>query len=195
VNFVAWDGSEDPEKPMNFSRTKKLSITMITALLTFCVSFASNVFSTATFATADEFGVSAEVMILGVSLYVLGFACGECCLSICQIKRQSNKRIGPLVWGPASELYGRSRPLFLGTIFAFFNIGVALVQNVWKIMICRFLADCFGAGPIAIVGGFYVDFWSVIDRGVATAAFTGATFLGPMMGPIVGEFITKSSLG
>jgi MFS family permease len=180
---------------MNFSRTKKLSITMITALLTFCVSFASNVFSTATFATADEFGVSAEVMILGVSLYVLGFACGECCLSICQIKRQSNKRIGPLVWGPASELYGRSRPLFLGTIFAFFNIGVALVQNVWTIMICRFLADCFGAGPIAIVGGFYVDFWSVIDRGVATAAFTGATFLGPMMGPIVGEFITKSSLG
>lgn len=103
---------------------------------------------------------------------------------------------GPLVWGPASELYGRSRPLFLGfVIFAFFNIGVALAQNVWTIMICRFLAGCFGAAPIAIVGGLYVDVWNVIDRGVATAAFAGATFLGPTMGPIVGEFITKSSLG
>ena len=62
-------------------------------------------------------------------------------------------------------------------------------------MICRFLAGCFGAAPIAIVGGLYVDFWDVIDRGVATAGFSGATFLGPTMGPIVGEFLTKSSLG
>jgi DHA1 family multidrug resistance protein-like MFS transporter len=77
LNMVACDGPDDPENPMNFSRTKKWFITMITALLTFCVSFASSIFSTATFATADEFGVSAEVMILGVSLYVLGFACGE----------------------------------------------------------------------------------------------------------------------
>lgn len=77
VNIVGWNGPDDPENPMNFSRSKKWSITMITALLTFCVSFASSVFSTATFAAADEFGVSAEVMILGVSLYVLGFACGE----------------------------------------------------------------------------------------------------------------------
>jgi DHA1 family multidrug resistance protein-like MFS transporter len=50
---------------------------MITAFLTFTVSFASSVFSTATFATADEFGVSCEVMILGVTLYVLGFARGK----------------------------------------------------------------------------------------------------------------------
>lgn len=77
VYVVGWDGPNDPENPMNFSLAKKWSITMITALLTFCVSFASSIFSTATFATADEFGVSPEVMILGVSLYVLGFACGK----------------------------------------------------------------------------------------------------------------------
>ncbi len=62
-------------------------------------------------------------------------------------------------------------------------------------MICRFLGGCFGAAPIAIVGGTYVDFWDTLDRGIATAGFAGATFLGPIAGPIVGEFITQSYLG
>lgn len=59
-------------------------------------------------------------------------------------------------------------------------------------MICRFLAGSFGAAPISIVGGTYVDFWDALDRGIATAGFAGATFLGPIAGPIVGEFIVKN---
>ena len=77
THIIGWDGPNDPQNPMNFSRTKKWCLTMITAMMTFCVSFASSVFSTATYATAAEFGASPEVMILGVSLYVLGFSCGE----------------------------------------------------------------------------------------------------------------------
>jgi DHA1 family multidrug resistance protein-like MFS transporter len=76
THIVGWDGPDDPENPMNFPRNKKWTITIVTALITFCVSFSSSVFSTATEVTAVEFGVSLEVMILGVSLYVLGFACG-----------------------------------------------------------------------------------------------------------------------
>ena len=77
THIVGWDGPDDPKNPMNFPRSKKWRITMVTAFITFCVSFASSVFSTATQVTAEEFGVSLEVMILGVSLYVLGFACGK----------------------------------------------------------------------------------------------------------------------
>lgn len=77
THLVDWDGPNDPENPMNFPRSKKWVITMSTALMTFVVSFASSVFSTATTVTAVEFDVSLEVMILGVSLYVLGFAFGE----------------------------------------------------------------------------------------------------------------------
>jgi DHA1 family multidrug resistance protein-like MFS transporter len=78
THIVGWDGPNDPENPMNWPRAKKWRITMVTAMMTFCVSFASSVFSTATQVTAVKFGVSLEVMILGVSLYVLGFACGMC---------------------------------------------------------------------------------------------------------------------
>ncbi|XMA18131.1 hypothetical protein WAI453_010922 [Rhynchosporium graminicola] len=178
TNIVNWDGPNDPENPMNFPRSKKWTITLVTALMTLCVSFASSVFSTATEVTAKKWDVSLEVMILGVSLYVLGFACG------------------PLAWGPLSEVYGRTQPLFLGFfLFTIFQIPVATAPNVATIMISRFLGGCFGAAPIAIVGGTYVDFWDTLDRGIATAAFAGATFIGPIAGPIVGEFITQSYLG
>jgi hypothetical protein len=40
-------------------------------LMTFVCTFESSVFSTAIVATSKEFGVSTEVMTLGVSLYVL----------------------------------------------------------------------------------------------------------------------------
>jgi DHA1 family multidrug resistance protein-like MFS transporter len=76
THIVGWDSDDDPRNPMNFTRGKKWRMTMALAAMTFCVSFSSSVFSTATSVTAEEFGVSLEVMILGVSLYVLGFACG-----------------------------------------------------------------------------------------------------------------------
>jgi hypothetical protein len=74
--IVTWDGENDPEKPMNMPEHRKWLIVITTGLMTFCVSFASSVFSTTTFVTAELFGVSSEVMILGLSLYVLGFAFG-----------------------------------------------------------------------------------------------------------------------
>jgi DHA1 family multidrug resistance protein-like MFS transporter len=72
----------------------------------------------------------------------------------------SDHKPGPLVWGPFSEVYGRTRPLFIGfAIFAGFQIPIAVAGNIETIMIYRFLAGSFGAAPIAIVGGTYVDFW------------------------------------
>ncbi|KAL1621507.1 hypothetical protein SLS54_005528 [Diplodia seriata] len=49
--------------------------------------------------------------------------------------------------------------------------------------------------PLAIVGGTLADFWDPIDRGIAVCIFAGATFIGPVAGPIVGGFITMSHLG
>lgn len=117
-------------------------------------------------------------MILGVSLFVLGFS------------------LGPVIWGPLSELYGRKLPLMIGfTIFAIFQIPVAVAQNLQTIMLCRFFGGFFGAAPLAIVGGALADFWDPVQRGVAICFFCGATFGGPTFGPIVGGFITQSYLG
>ncbi|RDW72927.1 hypothetical protein BP6252_06834 [Coleophoma cylindrospora] len=176
--LVNWDGPNDPSNPKNLPKLRKWLIVVTTGLMTFCVSFASGIFSTAVFATAEEFNVSNEVMLLGVSLYVLGFA------------------FGPLVWGPLSEIYGRTRPLWTGmVVFCIFQIPVAVAPNLETIFICRFFAGLFGSAPLAIIGGMYVDFMETVERGIASAVFAGATFAGPVAGPVIGSFITESYLG
>lgn len=163
-------------------------------LMTISVTFASSVFSTAISPTSLQFGVSREVMVLGTSLFVLGFS------------------FGPLVFGPLSELYGRKMPLFMGFfIFAIFQIPVAVAQNLHTIFICRFLGGFFASAPLAIVcllfsgiscwmltkqvGGMLADIFDPVDRAIAVSIFAGSTFVGPVAGPVVGGFITMSYLG
>jgi multidrug resistance protein len=177
-NIVGWNGDDDLENPQNWKQWRKWLITASMGSMTLCITFASSVFSTATIPTSVLFGVSTEVMTLGTSLFVLGFA------------------FGPLVWGPVSELYGRKIPLFTGFfIFAIFNIPVAVAQNIETVMLCRFLGGFFGSAPLGVVGGALADIWDPVNRGIAIAVFSGATFIGPVFGPILGGFVTMSHLG
>ena len=66
-----WSGPDDPENPINWPLSTKYLTTVLYSTLTFCMTFASSVFSTATIVTSQEFGVSEEVMTLGTSLFVL----------------------------------------------------------------------------------------------------------------------------
>jgi MFS transporter, DHA1 family, multidrug resistance protein len=75
-NLIEWDGPEDPENPMNWPTSKKWIVTIALGMMTFCVTFASSVFSNATVPVAELFGVSTEVTTLGTSLFVLGFGAG-----------------------------------------------------------------------------------------------------------------------
>ncbi|RKK12200.1 putative MFS-type transporter [Fusarium oxysporum f. sp. cepae] len=176
--IVGWNGPDDPDNPKNWPNRRKWMITVSLGMLTWVVTFASSIFSTATRPAAKEFGVSIEVMTLGTSLFVLGFA------------------FGPLIFGPVSEVYGRKYPLFVGYfVFALFQIPVATAENVQTILVCRFLSGLFGSSPLSVVGGALVDLWPPVELGIAMSIFAGANFVGPVAGPIMGGFITQSSLG
>ena len=71
TNLIGWDGPDDPENPQNWPKSKKYTVTIFYASMTFCLTFASSIFSTATEVTAKLFDVSNEVMVLGTSLFVL----------------------------------------------------------------------------------------------------------------------------
>ncbi|KAF7874098.1 hypothetical protein EAF04_002770 [Stromatinia cepivora] len=177
-NLITWDGPDDPDNPMNWPMKKKWVVTVILGLMTFVVTFASSVFSTATIKVAELYDVSEEVAVLGTSLFVMGFA------------------VGPLIWGPGSELFGRKLPLFCGYAgFAILQIPVAVAQNLTTIMVCRFIGGAFASAPLAINGGTLADFFGPVDRGIAVCVFSAATFIGPIAGPIGGNFITQSYLG
>lgn len=119
-----------------------------------------------------EFDVSQEVVTLGISLFVLGFA------------------LGPLLWAPFSELYGR-QVVFFGTFLAFtaFNAGAAGSKNIWTLLILRFFAGAFGSSPLTNAGGVIADLFSAKERGMAMSIFSVAPFMGPVLGPIVGGFL------
>lgn len=169
---------DDNEDPMKFPVWKKWMMTVLTTSTTLSVTFGSSVFSSAVGVMSKEFDVSEIVMLLGVSLYVTGFA------------------LGPLLWGPLSERYGRHTPLFGAYImFVLFQIPVAVARNLPTIFIFRFLAGAFGASPVVINSASFADYWAPTDRGKATAIYSLTVYLGPCMGPIVGSFAVQSRLG
>jgi DHA1 family multidrug resistance protein-like MFS transporter len=119
-----------------------------------------------------------EVGILGVSLYVLGFA------------------FGPTLWAPLSELSGRRIPLVLSMFgFSIFTISVAVAKDLQTILICRFWSGFFGACPLAVVAAVFSDMFDNRTRGIAITIFSMAVFTGPLLAPFVGGFIAESYLG
>ena len=97
--------------------------------------------------------------------------------------------VGPLLWAPMSEVLGR-RKLFIGTyiLFTIFNGGVIASQNIWTLIILRFLAGTAGSSPLTNAGGTVSDLLDAGERGLGMAIFAAAPFLGPAVGPIVSLF-------
>lgn len=62
-------------------------------------------------------------------------------------------------------------------------------------MICRFFAGLFGSSPLAIVAAVFADMFSNELRGLAVAVFSATVFMGPLLAPFIGGFITESFLG
>jgi MFS transporter, DHA1 family, multidrug resistance protein len=183
--------------PTDWSPIRKWSIVVTTTLITFMVSFNSSVYSTTLEALAEEFQTSSTVTTLGIVLYVLAFA------------------LGPLFWGPASELYvgteavvgpvffhtdvdrrdryGRTRPLFVGySLFCIFQLPWPLATNVSTILDSRFLCALFGTSTFAIVPGIHVDILNSVQRGISSAIFGVGVFCCPVLGPVIGTAITQS---
>lgn len=105
-------------------------IVMMFGMTTMCSTFASSVFSPALPYISEEYGISREVSVLGISLFVLGYV------------------FGPLLFAPCSELYGRKisilTPMF---IFACFSAATATASNIQTIFITRFVSICSLSDP------------------------------------------------
>jgi multidrug resistance protein len=168
----------DPENPYNWPRPKKWAMTYLTAFAVLCIAFSSSSYSGGIGPVIRALHASQDEAILGVSLYVLGFG------------------LGPLIFAPFSETFGR-RKVFIGSYlpFTLFHLGGALAQNVPTLLITRFFAGACGSAPLTNSGGIIADIWNSRDRGTATTLFAMAPFMGPVLGPAIGGYISQSSLG
>ncbi|KAH8422254.1 uncharacterized protein LDX57_000012 [Aspergillus melleus] len=150
---INWLGT-DPRVPMKYSAVARWLITFLVGIATMAVALVSSAYTGGIVEVVTDFRVS-EVAILGISLFVIGFA------------------VGPLIWTPLSEIYGR-RYIFIASSFGLTacTAGSAGSQNTWTLIILRFFA-----------GGAIADCFPAISRGLASGLYCAAPFLGPTLGP------------
>ncbi|KAJ5601533.1 hypothetical protein N7510_011067 [Penicillium lagena] len=178
LNVVVWEAS-DHENPHTWSTGRKWLVMLALNTLPLFVNVGSSILSGSGAALQKEYDVSAELTVLVTSMFLLGFT------------------FGPLIFGPLSERIGRKTPIIIGlTLCSTFCLPIALAQNFYTILICRFFSGLFGSAAMAVTGGAVADLWpNPVLRGVGMDAFIATGFLGPTLGPIVGSFITQSYLG
>ncbi|KAJ3771713.1 MFS polyamine transporter [Lentinula raphanica] len=176
---VDWDGPNDPQNPKNWTFRRKWAATAIVSAFTFISPVSSSMVAPATETIAAQFGITNDVIIaMTTSIFVLAYA------------------VGPLILGPLSEIYGRSRVLQAANLFYLvWNLACGFAQNTAQLLVFRFLAGLGGSAPLSIGGGVLGDVWHAEERGKAIAVYSLAPLLGPVVGPIAGAWIADKSGG
>ncbi|PHH86946.1 hypothetical protein CDD83_9545 [Cordyceps sp. RAO-2017] len=177
--LVDFDSADDPYHPLNWPTRKKVLTTLMYGLVTMTATWASSSYSAGTRDIAREFGVGIQVANLGTSLFLLGFG------------------LGPLLWAPLSEVYGRRlavmAPMFVAACFSF---GSAVAKDLQTLMITRFFGAFFASAPVTNTGGVLGDLYSPAWRGIAMAGYAMSVVGGPVIGPIVSAALVQDrSLG
>ena len=176
--LVDFEGEHDPYRSINWPFRKKVITTILYGFTTMGATMASSIYSPAVDQISQEFHVGTEVSLLGLSLLLVGFG------------------LGPLVWAPLSEVYGRKYavliPYFIAACFAF---GTATAKDLQTILITRFFSGFFGSAPVTNTGGVLGDIWHPTQRGTAIVGYAFAVVGGPVLGPIIGGAIVQSYLG
>ncbi|GAB7354570.1 hypothetical protein MBLNU459_g5021t1 [Dothideomycetes sp. NU459] len=170
--LVSWEHG-DPSNPRNWSPAYKWWLTFQLGMLALTASMGSSIVAPSEMSIAQMTGVTAEVSVLCISLYILGFA------------------FGPLLWAPISELWGRRwgmLPAMAG--LGVFSIGTATSQNIQSILVTRCIAGVFGSAPVSNVSAALGDIWAPDQRGLAVAFYAVAVVGGPTLGPVIGSAIT-----
>jgi Major Facilitator Superfamily len=123
-NLVTWDSPTDPENPRNWSFKRKWAAVFVVSSFTFISPVSSSMVAPALGIMKTDLGISDDfeaAMIL--SIFVLSYA------------------IGPLFFGPLSEIFGRVRVLqYSNLIYLIFNFICGFAKNGPQMLAFRFFA-------------------------------------------------------
>ncbi|KAF5390676.1 hypothetical protein D9757_002566 [Collybiopsis confluens] len=189
--LVQWCGPQDPDNPRNWSKKQRWTVTWVVSLFTFISPVASSISSPALPQISSDLNIPPGSILenMSLSIFVLAYA------------------LGPLIWGPLSELCGRLIILQISNIWF-------LAKTPAQMLVFRFLAGFGGAAPqsigkyltsypsspsnnlriISLTGGGVIgDLWSPEERGMAMSLYSLAPLVGPSTGPLVGGWIALKS--
>lgn len=165
-----WE-ENDPEDPHNWPWILKILFISSIGALTFIITFTSSAYTAAMEGVMEDFNISIIPASVGITTYVMGYG------------------IGPMVWGPLSEVprVGRNG-MYVPAIIVFIILQVptALVKNLPGFLILRFLGGIIGSPVLAVGAGSVVDVFDGSSLGYALGIWGCMAGLGPVFGPLVG---------
>jgi multidrug resistance protein len=101
--------------------------------------------------------------------------------------------LGPLLWAPLSEIYGRQIIFFFSFLgFTAFCAGSAGANSIGTLLVLRFFAGSFGSSPLTNAGGVVADIFPAHERGLAMSVFALAPSMGPTLGPFCAGFLSEN---
>lgn len=118
--------------------------------------------------------INRTIATLGVTLFIFG------------------QGIGPLLFSPISEIYGR-RPVYLLSLFLYctFQLMTSFGQTLPIMLVGRFFSGFAGGTFITVISGTFSDMFEQKDMDIPTLMFSIGPFLGPGVGPFIGGCINN----
>jgi MFS family permease len=170
--LVAFNQSFDVDNPKDWPSGRKWAVTDVLSATGFNRIMVSTIMAPALTTIAYELHMSSAESVMALSIYLLATA------------------FGPLVIGPLSEVYGRSKVLHASNVwFLIWNIVCGFARTKETLIAARFLAG-FGASSIyALSGGVLTDVWRPEQRGRSLSMYLLIPLLGAAVGPIIGGFM------
>jgi MFS family permease len=186
-------GPGDPEDPKNFSFWRKAWFTFVMSMLAFLGLFGTSVIAPAEPIIAEYVNVSVEATTLLAALYILG----EYQASMRRPRRLregawlvAGFALGPMIWAPLSELYGRRWSILPPTfILGLFCIGTAVSKNFASLLVTRFFAGVFASAATSISPAALGDIYEPRYRATAMGFWTECVIGGPTLAPIIGAAV------
>ncbi|KAF2265147.1 MFS general substrate transporter [Lojkania enalia] len=164
----------DPAHPSNWRQIYKLYALLVAIMTVMNSTISSSLAAGATIQISDRFNEKNEYrLILPTSIYLVGYT------------------VGPLLWGPLSEAFGRKWTMIWAfALFTIFSIASSTSPNFAALIVFRWIVGIGGSCPIAVVGGICADcYHNARSRGRAMAYFMAATTFGPILGPPISGYI------
>lgn len=166
---------DDPDRPFNWPMWKKIITKGIATLNILICSWGSSAISPGVESDngiITHFHLGEVAATLVVSLYVLGFA------------------VGPSIWGPMSEMFGRQPPLIIGMFgFNVFCFACATAKDVQTLMICRFFMGAMGSTSLVVGPAISADVFNTSQRGKAILYVILVLTCGPLLAPPINAYI------
>lgn len=162
------------ENPREWSARKKVRVTLVLGAMVLSFTYLSTAFALSSNSLQRQFNASAEVVTLGLSLYVLGFA------------------LGPLLMGPLAQTNGK-RPVYVVSWILFTACCFIMSEshNLPVILTFRLISSIAGSSALNNVPASYSDMTTPSRFAPFFACYGFSAFAGPALGGLVGAFVNE----